>query len=228
MTIRNMSNHKSQKVSTKDYAYTVIKERIIVGELTPDEPIVEEGLASELEISRTPLREALQRLEIEELVVRQMNGRLKVASLSIKEVKEIFTIRAMLEEIVVIEATVKATERDISNLRHIVLMIEETFKTGNIDDILFYGSKFHTTIYELSDNKTANKILHQLNDHIHRYQRLIPIQNVDRLKRSITEHQQILEFMIKKDAESASSTMKEHIHNSLDSVLQAFKKVNVD
>lgn len=217
-----------QKVSTSDYAYSEIKERIIVAELTPNESIVEEALATELKISRTPLREALQRLEIEELVVRKTNGRLKVADVSVKEVEEIFLIRAMLEEIVVEQATLNAKERDISNLTHIVFMIEETFKTANIDDILYYGSKFHTTIYELSENKTAIKMLNQLNDHVHRYQRLIPIQNADRLKRSIIEHKQILELMKQGDKESAASLMKDHINNSLEFVRQAFKNIEVE
>lgn len=226
--IRNTPKDSMQKISTRDYVYSEIKERIIVGELTPNESIVEEALATELKISRTPLREALQRLEIEELVVRKINGRLKVADISVKEVEEIFSIRAMLEEIVVEQATINANERDINNLTHIVFMIEETFKTGNIDDILYYGSKFHTTIYELGENKTANKILNQLNDHIHRYQRLIPIQNADRLKNSVMEHQQILEFMKQRDKESASSRMKDHINNSLTSVKESFEILEVD
>lgn len=226
--MRGIPDHPLQKVSTRDYAYSKIKERIISGKLTPNEPIVEEALALDLEISRTPLREALQRLEIEELVVRQMNGRLKVAPVSILEVEEVFAIRAMLEAIVVEQATEKATDRDISKLTHIVLMIEQTFKTGNIEDILYYGSKFHITIYEMSENKTALKILRQLNDHIHRYQRLIPTQNFKRLERSIKEHRLILDYMTAKDKLAASSVMKEHITNSLESVVKSLEIVDVD
>lgn len=228
ITIRKKAHYSQQKMSTRDYAYLEIKERIIIGELTPNEPIVEETLADELKISRTPLREALQRLEIEELVIRQMNGRLRVAPLSVQEVEEIFSIRSMLEGIVVEQATMKATARDINNLTHIVLMIEETFNTNHIDDILYYGGQFHTTIYELSGNKTAIKFLHQLNDHIQRYQRLIPMHDDDRLQRSIAEHKQILKYIKLKDKKSASLSMIAHIDNSLKSVVEAFENITMD
>ncbi|NRG43991.1 GntR family transcriptional regulator [Bacillus sp. CRN 9] len=92
------------RVSAKDIVYTKLKKGIISCEFKPGQAIIEDDLASELEVSRTPLREALQRLEIEELVIRQQNGRLKVAPVSVKEVKELFLVRSMLEGIVVLEA----------------------------------------------------------------------------------------------------------------------------
>src|SRR5699024_9954948 len=132
-----------RKISTSDYAYTNIKESIITGELKPDEPIVEKQLAQVLEISRIPLREALHRLELEELVVRQMNGRLKVASISVQEVKEIFTVRGKLEGLVVANATENAMPKDIDHLKTILEMIKKSIEEGKIEEILYYGSEFH-------------------------------------------------------------------------------------
>src|SRR5690625_2261069 len=119
--IKQTNNHL-RKVSTRDFAYTEIKKLIITWTLSPEDPIVEDRLATQLDISRTPLREALQRLEMEELVVRQMNGRLKVAPISIQEVKEIFTVRSKLEEIVVSQAVNQATESDVHHLSNVTLM----------------------------------------------------------------------------------------------------------
>src|SRR5690625_4864974 len=163
-----------RKISTSDVCSSDLKASIITGELKPDEPIVEKQLAQVLEISRTPLREALHRLELEELVVRQMNGRLKVASISVQEVKEIFTVRGKLEGLVVANATENAMAKDIDHLKTIVEMIKKSFEEGKIEEILYYGSEFHLSIYELSKNKTAVNILYQLNDHIYRYRRMIP------------------------------------------------------
>src|SRR5699024_9302330 len=133
-----------QKVSARDFAYIEIKEQIIKGKLEPDTPIVEDHLATELEISRTPLREALHRLEVEELVERQNNGRLKVAPISKKEVEEIFTIRSKLEGIVVMQATENATEEDLFHLSTITRMIKESLKKGLQENVLYYGSEFHS------------------------------------------------------------------------------------
>lgn len=222
--MRNISAHSLQKVSTRDFAYSEIKQRIITGDLPPDEPIIEEQLATDLEISRTPLREALQRLEIEELVIRQQNGRLKVAPISIQEVKEIFTVRSKLEEIVVAQATEQATESDIRKLANITEMIEKNFHEQNLEEILYYGNQFHTFIYDLSKNSTAVKILFQLNDHIHRYRRLIPIQSIEKLEKSIDEHKKILFCIENNDVTGAVEAMSAHIFSSLQDAITSIEK----
>src|SRR5690625_193885 len=79
----SIDRHSIKHMSTADYAYQILKKNILTGKLAPEALIVEEQLASELDISRTPLREALQRLEIEELVVRRPNGRQKVERKSV-------------------------------------------------------------------------------------------------------------------------------------------------
>src|SRR3954454_16673108 len=96
----------NRRLSTKDIVYFEIKKRIIESVLKPNQPINEENLASELQISRTPIREALQRLEIEELIIRQSNGRLRVAPISVQEAEEIFHIRSLLEGLVTRDATI--------------------------------------------------------------------------------------------------------------------------
>ncbi|MDY0410390.1 GntR family transcriptional regulator [Virgibacillus soli] len=221
------TQYGDKRVSTKDYAYLEIKNRIMKGELIPDESIVEERLSTELVISRTPLREALQRLEYEELVVRQHNGRLKVAPISIQEVKELFEVRKQLESIVVAQATDKITELDKRRLRNLVQVIKKSDDTDEEDilaDILYYGGKFHTYIYELSANKTVNKILLQLNDRIFRYRRLIPFENKERLTQSAAEHKHILDLMEKGDKAGAVEAMVVHIENSLECAVNAIKR----
>lgn len=220
----NRYDSSIKSVSTRDFAYGEIKKQIITGALVPDEPIVEERLATELDISRTPLREALQRLEIEELVVRQTNGRLKVASISIQEVEEIFTIRSLLEGIVVSQATNKATDKDIRHLKHITKIFAETYKDGNMDEILYYGGQFHTYIYELSANKTAVKILYQLNDHIHRYRRFVP-GTMERQSASIEEHEKIFQCIARRDDQGAKKAMEDHIKSSLTVVIKALQSI---
>jgi len=213
-----------RKISTSDYAYTNIKESIITGELKPDEPIVEKQLAQVLEISRTPLREALHRLELEELVVRQMNGRLKVASISVQEVKEIFTVRGKLEGLVIANATENATAKDVDSLNTILEMIKKSFEEGKIEEILYYGSKFHSSIYELSKNKTAVNILYQLNDHIYRYRRMIPNHDMDRFEKSIAEHEQIIKSMKENNIEGAQLAMEQHIEASMEIAISSIQE----
>lgn len=219
----NKPNGQPLKISAKDFAYYQIKQWIIDGKLYPDQSVVEEELSTKLEISRTPLREALQRLELENMVVRKSNGRLKIAPISAKEVTEIFNVRSKLEEIITVEATENATDDDIKKLSTIVNMLKEAYRDGNIGDILYHGAKFHSYIYELSGNKTVNNILSQLNDHIHRYRRLVPSQNTDPENEVEEEHQVILDYIANRDSEGAARAMQEHIEKSLASAITAIE-----
>jgi DNA-binding GntR family transcriptional regulator len=218
------SNHlRNRRVSTKDFAYVEIKQKIINGELEPDQTVVEESLASELEISRTPLREALQRLEIEELVIRQANGRLKVAPISAQEVEEIFVVRSLLEGITAREATMKADKKEIEHLEKLTREIVEAAREGKSENVIYYGSQFHSYLYEISGNRTVLKILGQLNDHISRYRRWGPLRKQDRSRAAAEEHQMIFDRIAAKDAEGAQMEMRKHIQNSLATAVESIE-----
>ena len=212
-----------KRVSAKEFAYMEIKQQILSGELRPDENIIEENLSQSLEISRTPLREALQMLEFEKLAVRQSNGRLKVSPVSIKEAEEIFHVRIKLEGMCVVQATENATEKDIQNLTSIV-SLKESHTEGNIEDILYYGSNFHNYIYELSKNETVCNILSQLNDHVYRYRCLVTNQDTDRIAKESEEHKEIIRYMSEKDKAGAEKAMTKHIENSLHAAVDAIEE----
>ncbi|WP_248930992.1 GntR family transcriptional regulator [Paenibacillus hamazuiensis] len=213
--------HRARRVS-KDIAYLELKERIINGKMKPGQNFNEESIAAELEISRTPLREAIQRLEMEELVLRQSNGRLKVASISRKEVEEIFIVRSMLEGFVARNAASCAEEKHIQALTSILENIKFATEQGNEDDITLYGSEFHSYLYELSGRSTTIKILSMLNDHINRYRSLIK-HSRGRQGKAVEEHQRILDFIAAKDADGAERAMKEHILSSLDTAIKSIE-----
>ncbi|OCA90380.1 hypothetical protein A8F94_00335 [Bacillus sp. FJAT-27225] len=216
-----LTEKKIARISAKDIAYTELKKRIINCSFKPGQPIIEDELASQLEISRTPLREALQRLELEEFVVRQSNGRLKIAPVSIQEVKELFLVRSMLERVVIVNAIEKITEQEIMHLSYLVTMLKKTSREGNHEDVNPFGSQFHTFLYNLCDNKTVVKILYQLHDRITRYKRLAHFIDT---KKTSDEHEIILDYIIKKDKEKAELIIKRHV---LDSKEQALKIVKV-
>lgn len=210
---------RQKQLSAKDYAYFELKELIIRGGMSPNEPIIEEKLASNLEISRTPLREALQRLEWEGLVSRRKNGRLEVASISTSELKEFFKIRSALEAIIVGHAAKKATEEDIKKLDNCVQMISLLKESEKFDEILQYGKAFHNLLYEMSELEASVRILRQLNDHIDRYRRLVPLEKKKSRRSDISDHELILKLIIQKDFDGAAVAMEEHIMKSAEIVI---------
>ncbi|MFC6648788.1 GntR family transcriptional regulator [Paenibacillus rhizoplanae] len=121
---------RSRRLS-KDNTYYALKQKIIDSELEPDQAVNEESLAALLGVSRTPLREAIQRLENEDFLVRQPNGRLRIAPLTIKEVEEIFQIRSMLEGHIARSAARNATIKDIQQLTLILEKLKQSFQMGS-------------------------------------------------------------------------------------------------
>lgn len=210
-------------VSATDYAYQTIKKQIIDGTLSPNQSIVEQTLSKDLEVSRTPLREAIQRLEYEDLLTRKANGRLKVSPISIKDVEEIFIVRSKLEAVAVEQAIDNMTEEDEKKLSHLTLMIEEMSKQKVIEEVVNYGEQFHKYIYQLSNNQTVIKILLQLKDHIDRYRRLTPLKETKEPKKVVNDHQLILDYMIDKDKEGAKDAIETHIIKSMKSIVEKIK-----
>lgn len=211
-------------LKTKDILYLELKEKIIKGTLEPDAPIVEDMLSEEFEVSRTPLREALQRLELEGWLVRQRNGRLKVSTISVDEVIEVFQVRSKLEGLVASEATKKATKEDINQLEKITNLIINAAEQDQRSDVVRFGSEFHEKLYQISSHQTATKLLTQLNDHINRYRRIGPIRNSKRRFTAAHEHQQIFDFFAKGDYENCGRAMEMHIFNSMNSAVKSIEE----
>ncbi|GEL77101.1 GntR family transcriptional regulator [Tenuibacillus multivorans] len=210
-------------MKTKDILYQELKQKIINSDLEPNMPIVEDNISKEFGVSRTPLREALQRLELEDWLVKQRNGRLKVSPVSVNEVKEIFQVRSRIEGLVATEATKKATSKDVEELKRITDLITHAADTDQRSEVVRFGSEFHNYLYELSEHQTAKKLLGQLNDHINRYRRIGPTKSSDRSKSAANEHRQIFEFFASGDHENCGKSMETHINNSLNAAVNSIE-----
>lgn len=222
----NTSAMRTRRLS-KDNTYFALKQKIINSELKPDQIVHEESLAALLEVSRTPLREAIQRLENEEFLVRQPNGRLKVASITLKEVEEIFLIRSMLEGYIAKNAAKNATDKDIRHLMAMLEKMKQSFQQGFSDDFVSYGFEFHDYLSEISELKTFVKILNQLRDHALRYCRFVSLQG-DWNKQADEEHSLILQMIADKDENGAEKAMQDHIMSSLSTALERIKGIQAN
>lgn len=212
------SNAKTRRLS-KDHAYISLKQKIIDNVFEPDQIVREENLATLLGISRTPLREAIQRLENEDFLIRQTNGRLKVASITRKEVEEIFLIRSMLEGFIAKHAAQNATGEDILNLTIMLEKIKKSFQLGYSQDFVSYGFEFHDYLSEISNLKMFGKILDLLRDHALRYCNFVSLKG-DWNKQADEEHSLVLQYIKEKNGEGAEKAMQDHILSSLETALE--------
>ncbi|WP_169891236.1 GntR family transcriptional regulator [Litchfieldia alkalitelluris] len=219
-----MINGVKHRVLTKDIAYSGLKEKIIYGELKPDQVVREESLATLLGISRTPLREAIQMLEMEEFLVRHPNGRLTVANVTKEEVEEIFTVRSMLEGNIAKHAARNATEKDVEKLAQYLEKIRQSFKLGYTQEFVSFGNEFHDYICEISGLTTSVRLLNMVKDHVNRYCRFVSLYG-KWSPEADEEHDLILHHIKEKNGVGAELAMKEHILSSLSAVLERIEEL---
>lgn len=226
-------NRGTKKVSTTDFIYYKIKKNIVEFTYEPGQQLVEAILASEFKVSRTPLRHALYRLELEGLLIKHTNGRISVAPMSIQEATKIFRVREVIEGLIAREATINIAESKefdliIHRLEDIMFLMRNAAETNRYADMVTYGSDFHATLNEYSNNYIAVETLQQINDRLSRYRRLGAYRDPEYPSiTAVKEHEQILIFISKKDELSAESTMRAHIQRSLKTAVAAISYLSL-
>jgi DNA-binding GntR family transcriptional regulator len=197
--------------SLAEIAYQQVKEAILRGELAAGQPLGQEELAARIGTSRVPLREALQRLEAEGLVVLRPRRGYIVTSLDPDEIRDIFDIRMMLEERAGYLATLNATSEDIAAVEELLFAMENMKMRNAADAMLFVerNRAFHTRLYASSDRAQLCRLMLVLRANVERYIR-IGAQIAGNLKRVAFEHHQIFNAFKRRDAQTVGRLCREH------------------
>ena len=203
-------------LSTK--VYRILKESIIKGDLKPGEKLWESKIAEQLKVSRTPVREAIQKIAAEGFVKMEPNLGIVVHEFSFKDLKEVLQIRRVLEGLAASVAAEKINPEEISQLQK---NIEETNICVIKNDLVTYlefNAKFHSLIFQFSRNERLIKMSLQLVGPEHRFKiRALTIPG--RLKYYLEEHQKIVEALKRRDAEQAGRLSQKHAENILKNIL---------
>lgn len=203
----------------RDVVFNTLREAILKGELEPGERLMEIALAQKLGVSRTPIREAIRKLELEGLVVMAPRKGAEVAEITLKDLRDVLEVRKNLEELAVELACKKATQEDVEEMRR---AHEEFIKTLSQKDLTVIAEadvKFHDVIYKTTDNKRLIQILNNLREQMYRY-RLEYIK--DEKKRMIVtdEHLQIIGAIESKDVKAAKDYIQVHINNQEKTIVE--------
>ncbi len=197
-------------IPLRDIVFKTLREAIITGDLQPGERLMEIKLANELGVSRTPVREAIRKLELEGLVIMTARKGAEVAPINEKDLREVLEIRKALESLACALACRNAKEQDI---RKMCSINDEINRAVNVEDIEMITKKdveFHETINVLTDNQRLIQMLHQLKEHIFRY-RFEYIKEMKNKRSIVEEHNKIIEAIAAKDAKKASAGIESHI-----------------
>lgn len=201
---------KLDRETNHDFALRVLQENIISLELKPGSMISEQEIAGQLNISRTPVHEALQELA-KTMIVEVIPQRGSLVSLiDMKLVEESSFIRAAIEGAVTELACQKATAADIESLEENVVLQEFYFGKENFEKFMEFDNKFHQTMYKIADRMLCYYTVQLMNIHHARFRTLrLHISNT---KRIITEHRAILDAIKQKDVQKTRKEYANHIN----------------
>jgi len=185
-------------------AYEILRDKILNGELSGGSKIVEEKLAEELGVSRTPIRESIRKLEYEGLIVNK-----KVVKPTEKTLRNMFQVRILLEGFAAQCAASFLQEKELHLLNECV----EIGRNGAIEDIMDANERFHEIIVNASHNAVMVDIINRMQAIIYLFRKTVVFYNRPHL---IDEHEEIYKAIYTRDGQQAEMLMKEHLQADLD------------
>ncbi|MBM6588932.1 GntR family transcriptional regulator [Brevibacterium sp. RIT 803] len=190
----------------KSSVYDQIREAILTGELAPGQTLSENALAERFGASRTPVREALHRLETEQLLERASRS-VHVRETSPEEILDIYYVRISLEGAAAKGAAERASQLDIARLKVAAQNLKDATSPA---ERALTNRLFHEAMWAASHSPTLIDLLERLNVHLVRYPRTT-FEREERWREAIQEHDQILESVINRDGESARQLAEDHM-----------------
>jgi DNA-binding GntR family transcriptional regulator len=196
----------------QEQAYDYVKARIMNLGLKPGQYILDSQVASDLDFSRTPVREALRRLEQEGLLVNRARRGWKVYALSLDDIHEIFDLKESIEGMVARRAAECQDESLRSRLQQAMKGLERAARERDAESWRLADFELHRIMFEMGGNERASRIVQNLNDQWHRV-RIGFLTLEGRIERSNPEHEALVDSILAGDADGAERQIRSHLNN---------------
>ena len=206
----------------RELVLDAIRSAIMNGTLQPRERLMEIQMAEELGVSRTPIREALRKLELEGFIVMVPRKGAYVSDLSFKDIADVFEIRAALEGLAAGLAAERITEEELERMERLLVEKQEAITQDDISKLVEVDTKFHELMYQASRNVRLGSIISNLREQIQRF-RLTSLSYPGRNKLSLEEHKKIVEAIQARDYQMARQLATEHIENAENVLIECIK-----
>ena len=217
--MHNFQMNINEYLPLRDVVFYTLRQAILKGELEPGERLMEMQLAEQLGVSRTPIREAIRKLELEGLVLMIPRRGAIVAKITEKDLKDVLEVRASLERLSTKLACERMEEETIEELRE----AQEAFKAAlRGDDITLQAQKdveFHDVIYKSTNNLRLIQMLNNLREQMYRY-RLEYLKDGTSHQKLVEEHEAIIEALSRRDTEETTNIMVGHVYNQEQAVMR--------
>lgn len=188
-----------------------IRTKILKGEFKAGQPLRQDAIAKELEVSRIPVREALMQLEVQGLVQFESHKGATVTELSPAKIEELFALRAIIECYVLERAIVNMTDADLAHIKTVKLNFEQAVESGtDIEEWSSYNYDFHKALYQPANLPESMDIVYSLNTKCDRYIRMQLLFTTG-IKKAESEHNGLFELCQQRDVEGAKALLRKHI-----------------
>lgn len=206
--------------SLRGRVFTRLREDILTGRYKENDELKEVNIGKDLGVSRTPVREALRQLELEGLVRIIPNKGAYVTGISDQDIEDIFVIRSYLEGLCAAWACENISKEQLESLEEIIFLARFHVEKEHFEQVVELDNRFHQLLYAACGSRILS---HVLNDYHHYAQRarMVNLSEAERAKQSISEHENIVAAIKKKDAAAAEKYAHEHIEASIQRMHQA-------
>ena len=206
----------------RDVVFNTLRRAILRGELKPGERLMEIQLANKLGVSRTPIREAIRKLELEGLVLMIPRKGAEVAEITEKNLRDVLEVRCALEELAVQLACDRIDEEGIRELHAAADRFRGRLDSDDITRIAEADEAFHDVIFKATGNDRLIQLLNNLREQMYRY-RIEYLKKKECYPQLLEEHATIIRSIEEHDKDSATRITGQHINNQVDTVVGTLK-----
>jgi DNA-binding GntR family transcriptional regulator len=213
-----------ERKSLGQHVFENLKNAIIKGDMPPGGRLIESRLAETLGISRTPVREAIHKLEREGYLRKLPRGGFSVLGLSRDDVEETFGIRRVLESYAARLAAEKHKKSDLKPLEKKIELFQKHLDSKDLEALPDINTEFHDLLYALSRSPKLISMINNLRDQIYRFRQLI-LKDEKYARMSNEDHKDMLEKIRQRDTRGVERLVREHLVRGLKAVLESYDKM---
>ncbi|MBQ9091654.1 MAG: GntR family transcriptional regulator [Anaerotignum sp.] len=204
----------------RDVVFNTLRDAILTGKLVPGERLMENQLADKLGVSRTPVREALRMLELENLVELVPRKGAQVLDMSEKDIVNILEVRSALEGLATSVACKKMSKEDLQQLKNMEVDFEKAVAENDVEHFVDIDEDFHDLIFAATENDKLINIFRNLRIQLYRYRMAQAKNNETSMSTIVAHHRSIIRAIENHDAEEGASIAQGHIKYQTESILR--------
>lgn len=218
----NLQIKMDEFLPLRDVVFNTLRQAILTGELKPGERLMEIHLANRLGVSRTPIREAIRKLELEGLVIMIPRRGAEVAQITEKSMNDVLEVRRSMDALCIELACERISDAELEELKKACDQFEQAVKTGDIKVIAQADVALHDIIVKATGNMRLVQLINNLSEQMYRY-RFEYIKDSSQHERLVEEHRLIYDSIVRKDKETASQIAKIHIDNQKQAIMDQLR-----